>query len=229
MHCVSTVFLLFLTMDLRYIDIHTHSVCAAANVLSLRNIIVSKDDLPDTYCSVGIHPWYIDNERQQYVELEQYATEKQVLGIGECGLDKMVAIPWNKQVEVFEQQIALAEHLRKPLLIHCVRSYQEVFMLLDGVTVPVVFHGFNKKIELARQIIQKGYYLSLGASIFGGLLDEHIHQLPLNKIFLETDDKPIEIMDVYMYFCAVRKMPLSELQEELAANFERVFKYSVLI
>jgi len=215
-------------LDLPYIDIHTHHTVSEAGVFAVKNIIISEDDLPDSCCSVGIHPWYIAEKGQQYAILEKYVQEKQVVAIGECGLDKVVEVAWDKQVEVFKQQIALAERHRKPLVIHCVKAYAEVLSLLHDVSVPVVFHGFNKNMELALQLIQKGYYLSLGTAILGGRLDLHIQQLPLDRLFLETDDKPVAIMDVYAYFCTVRKMSLPELKQQMVANFERVFKYPVL-
>ncbi|GGH24379.1 TatD family deoxyribonuclease [Sphingobacterium alkalisoli] len=218
-------------MHTPYIDIHTHCRNEQHDVLSLQNCIVGKDYFPSVACSVGIHPWYIDIDfDKQCNALETYAARENVLAIGECGLDKLTKTKWEKQIKCFEQQIQLANIIGKPLIIHCVRAYQETFQVLlqQKVTVPVIFHGFNKNIALAQSVLKQGYLISLGADMLKGAKNNLITNLPLEKIFLETDDKSISIVDIYTYFCAARKISIDQLRNELAQNFQNVFKYSYL-
>lgn len=211
-----------------YIDIHTHHQQVDKGTFQLQNIIIGKDTLPMHPCSVGIHPWYINSDVEaQFALLEDSARHKNVLAVGECGLDKLCETDWKLQTDVFQRQIAIAESLQKPLIMHCVRAYQEVQKVLKRTTQPIVFHRFNKNIELAQQLLQQGYYLSLGAEILRGKMDAHIRELPLEKIFLETDDKAISIIEIYAYFCTVRKINPIHLKEQIGKNFEKVFKYVV--
>lgn len=218
-------------MSSPYINIHTHCTLAPTKqIFPLPNVIISKNYLFPHPCSLGIHPWYIEqNVTAQLDALHQYGKKKQVLAIGECGLDKLCDTAWALQEVIFREQIRYANIVQKPLIIHCVRAYQECLRVLqeENVQVPVVFHGFEKKIELASQILDFGYFLSLGASLLSGHKDELIQEVPLDKILLETDDKSINIIDIYAYFCRVRKIELQVLKEQLYQNFTHIFNYSI--
>ena len=216
-------------MPAPYINIHTHqSVTSNTPELSLPNVIISKNYLFSHPCSLGIHPWYIEkNSTAQLDALYKYGKKEQVLAIGECGLDKLCDTPWSVQETMFRKQITYANSIRKPLIIHCVRAYNECLAILkqENVCVPVIFHGFDKNIELASQIIRHGYFLSLGPSIQSHKKESLIKQIPLQHIFLETDDKPVHIIEIYAYFCRVRKIEEDLLKEQLYQNFMRIFSF----
>lgn len=218
-------------MSLPYINIHTHCTLAPTpQLFSLPNVIISKNYLFPHPCSLGIHPWYIEEQPTAQLDaLHQYGKKRQVLAIGECGLDKLCHTAWSLQEMVFREQIRYANSIQKPLIIHCVRAYQECLLILreEKVEVPVLFHGFQKKTELAMQLLNEGYYLSLGPSLLSGNKDELIQRLPLEKILLETDDKSISIMDIYAYFCRVQKIELELLKEQLYQNFTHIFRYPI--
>lgn len=215
-------------MSSKFIDIHTHNNLQNDTTFRLVNTIVSKDKYPDSICSAGIHPWYIDeNIELQFNTLQELAAHRNTIAIGECGLDKMCTIAWETQIDIFERQITLANQLNKPLIIHCVKAYAETLQLLKKARIPVIFHGFNKNIALANQILQQNHYISLGGDIINGRLDEHIQTLPTDRIFLETDNKSIEIVDIFTYFCGVRKLEVTQLKQQIALNFEQVFKFSI--
>ena len=150
-----------------YIDIHTHK--QHSKTASIVNCLSNFSQLPASgFYSVGIHPWYINKETEkQFIELTAISQQAKVLAIGECGLDKVCKTDFALQQPYFIKQIQLAHTLHKPLIIHCVRAYNEVMQILaqQKVQVPVIFHGFNKKNNaLAQELIAKGYYLQ--TSIF---------------------------------------------------------------
>lgn len=218
-------------MSSPYINIHTHCTLESTEqVFSLPNVIISKNYLFSHPCSLGIHPWYIERDATAQLDaLHQHGKKEQILAIGECGLDKLCDTAWSLQERVFRKQIAYANRIQKPLIIHCVRAYQECLMLLkqEQVTVPVIFHGFEKKPSLAKQIFKEGYFISLGATLLSGKKDDLIQQVPLNKILLETDNKSINIIEIYTYFCRVRKIELPLLKEQLYQNFKYIFNYPI--
>ncbi|MCA5006770.1 TatD family hydrolase [Sphingobacterium bovistauri] len=216
---------------LPYIDIHTHQLQEDLNAFQLLNCIIGREQFSSEVCSVGIHPWYVNKDVEaQFDLLKSHASAKNVLAIGECGLDKITETNWDVQIEIFERQIQLANELQKPLIIHSVRTYQDIFAVLktQKVVVPVIFHGFNKNIELAYSILNRGYYISFGTSILQGNQDILLQSIDLDKIFFETDNKSTNVVDIYSYFCTVRKISLSDLQEQIVKNFENVFRYNIL-
>ena len=212
-----------------FIDIHSHQQNnTQPGDLTLVNCMVSKDYLNQFPASAGIHPWYIDDNFQVQMEaLELYLAKDGVLAVGECGLDKNISADFQKQIMAFEKQIELANQLGKPLIIHCVRAYSEVFscLLKKKVQVPVIFHGFSKKWVLAEQLLKHGFYISLGPQILKSEMDELISHIPLDKLFLETDDKSFKISDIYAYFCRARNLSQSQLQEQIMLNFSQIFNY----
>lgn len=222
-----SVFLLHLLMPSPYINVHTHEYIENTETeFSLPNIIIGSDVQTTQLCSVGIHPHYITSSPlAQLNQLRHAIKETRVIAIGECGLDKLCKSDWKTQVMTFRAQIAIANQVNKPLIIHCVRAYQECLKILneEKVQVPVIFHGFNKHLQLAEQILKEGYYLSLDPIIIHGKKDALIEKLPLEKIFLETDGKAIKITAIYTYFCEVRKIGLNQLKEQINRNFKNVF------
>lgn len=180
-------------------------------------------------CSMGIHPWYIDPTglNRQLEELAKYATMPNVIAIGECGLDKVTETDWQWQVTAFEAQIVLANQLKKPLIIHCVKAFDELLQLLKmhQVQVPVVFHGYNKNIELAERIIKAGYCLSFGSALLreGSNASITLQTIPVDRFFLESDDAPIDIADIYTAAASLLKTEPDALILQLQNNFHRVF------
>lgn len=211
-----------------FIDVHTHfGTDTALSVRRIRNVIVGKEEIMDEPCSVGIHPWYIFDEGKAQLDMFQQmlCDNPSILAIGECGLDKITDTPWQTQESVFFAQLVLATEFAKPVIVHCVRAYQEVIeqIKVAKMATPIIMHGFNKSKELAEQLLQQSFYLSLGADILRGRQDQLIRSIPLGRLFLETDNSDIPISQIYTYFCRVRNLSMDELQAQLWSNFEEVF------
>ncbi len=211
---------------MKYIDIHTHRKKDNKNIFSLQNISPEEFIQPAGYeknsFSAGIHPWYIDTTVKDKINtLKQIASNPAVLAIGETGLDRICKTDFDLQKEVFNAQISIAKTVKKPLIIHCVRAYNDVLQLLKKAQtdIPVLFHGFRGKPLLAKELINAGFYLS-----FGGLFNEEsLKQTPLERIFLETDDTNGEIEKTYTLAAKTRGIPVEELVGIVNENFERCF------
>jgi TatD DNase family protein len=203
-------------------NIHTHIVHPLEEeVVSLYENFPQCLDLSS--CSLGLHPWYLEQAERDWEVLQQYATYSHVMAIGECGLDKVCGTPWERQQQYFQLQIGLANRLNKPLIIHCVKAYAECMAELQAAKVPVVFHGFNKSIEPAQMLLSKGYYLSFGHSLFREGYGDILNQVPPERIFLETDDKTdISIEDVYKRAAELLNFPLDALILQLEKNYQNI-------
>lgn len=177
------------------------------------------------YFSVGIHPW--DAEQGfSFLELENLITHPHCLAIGECGLDKLKGAGIEIQKKIFLQQLELALRYQKPVLIHCVKAFDELVEFCKPYTakVPLIIHGFNKSHQLAIQLIRQGFYLSLGSSVLNKK-EVDLQLLPLETIFFETDThNDLSIRDVYQQASLVFNIPEDELKAKIYSNFITLFK-----
>ncbi len=217
---------------MRYFNLHTHHNPAESDTVAIVNQYPQNFDENAEFFSIGIHPWYID-EKSFAVDLEMMELQMQMencLAIGECGLDKKVAVPFEKQMEVFEAQLALAEKYKKPVIIHCVAAFSEVILAKRKmkIDVPMIIHGFSKNTTTAKQLLDHGFYLSFGKSM---LLNPDLKMVflsvPDSRIFLETDNMNIGITDLYARAADYKNSTVAEVQEVIATNVKKVFNLSL--
>ena len=171
-----------------YPNIHTHK---ARHSQEVQNCF-PEDTYEQGVFSVGIHPCYIKGEgREQWEQVVARATHPLCVAIGECGLDKRAATPLPEQTALFEQHIALAELLHKPLIIHCVKSYGELIGLRkkSDATGLWILHGFHKSEALAHELLKVGIKLSFNITLLHDPRLKHlVETLPREDFFFETDE-----------------------------------------
>ena len=210
-------------------NVHSHHPAIDNEIFCVQNIGDDFDqDVTGRHVSMGLHPWYLHEVtwRGALEILQVNAVKSEVLAIGECGLDKLTAVAADLQLNVFRQQIVLAEQIHKPLVIHCVRAFSEVLVELKQVKVPVIFHGVNNKLSMIEPVIDSGHYLSFGKALLnknGSILDTFM-ATPLDKIFLETDDASTDIREIYKSAALIKKISEKEIVLQLEKNFETVFR-----
>lgn len=208
------------------INIHRHGP-AHTNEWAIENRHAHfQQPLPGFY-SAGIHPWYIDAHWETYLQqIHVLSTQPNMMAIGECGLDSICTTPFPLQQKVFAAQINLANQLNKPIIIHAVRTHEQVLQLLKKQHnhVPVIFHGYNKGLPLAIKIQEQGYYLSFGKDILKPATRHVLALLNPTQLFLETDDAPMAIETVYQQASAALNISIDELSLQLYKNRQRVFK-----
>lgn len=168
-------------------DIHTHSLRPNAIINS-----TPIDFNPQTgyYYSIGIHPWdSAETTRSLLTELDRLAMHPSILAIGECGIDKLRGAEAQRQIEIFTHHIHLAERLQKPLIIHSVKSYNEIIELHKAIkpTVAWIIHGFRANPTIATELLKCGIYLSYGNKYN----PESLKVTPRTHLLLETDTAEI--------------------------------------
>lgn len=176
--------------------------------------------------SLGLHPWYatIDKLELQMKYLTVLARQDNVKMIGECGLDKLKGENIDNQLLILERQITLSEELKKPLILHCARAFDELIAMKEKlkVNVPMIIHGFNKNEKLGAQMVAKGFYLSFGAAVLkensgaAKLISE------LDEFLLETDDSEITIEEIYHAVAEIKKCSIDELKAFIFANWKKL-------
>jgi TatD DNase family protein len=211
-----------------FINIHTHSQIYDAQI-ELVNLFIEKGDRTNNY-SYGLHPWYIDEHYENDLRrLNDIAKEKRCLAIGECGLDKLSKVDFELQEKVFIEHIRIANELNKPLIIHCVKAFNELIncLNLNDNTVPVIIHGFNNNENIARILTNEGYYFSFGKALLGyeSNAAKAIKAVGRKRFFLETDDTDLSIK--YVYLKAAELLGVNEeiIQAQIEDNFKNVFNF----
>lgn len=213
---------------MKFYNLHTHKFTNNPNVFELVNQYPWEFDETIPNYSIGIHPWYIDENRlaTDLQVIEEKLKLSECLALGECGLDKRIEVPMALQIEVFQKQIALAEKYQKPLVLHLVAAFDELIEIKKGlkISVPIVIHGFSKSEQLAKQLIDNGFYLSFGKYLLRNKEMETVFKsIPNDKFFLETDTIEETLEEVYQKAALCKTISLEELQKMVEKNWEKVF------
>ncbi len=217
---------------MKLIDFHTHKNEETENVISIINQYPVDFKRIYDRTSVGIHPWFIDINTidAEFKLLEQILANDECIAVGECGLDKKTNTPFRLQRAVFRKQLKLAEHYDKPVIIHCVSSFQQVIadkIALTTESLPLIVHGFSKKVEMAQQLIDNGFYLSFGSNLLKSkTLQNSFANCSHDKIFLETGSHAETIQEIYECAAKLLKMSVTELNQIIQMNFNTVFESS---
>lgn len=209
------------------INIHTHKYHHDVET-EVFNMIIGKDSLPAGIFSCGIHPWYIDQLKEQLSNLSATLKNKNCIGLGECGLDSIKGADSNLQIEAFESQIILAKELNKPLIIHCVKKYEAVANALVSNNYKDYFllHGFNAKPYTAHHYNKlPNAVFSFGAALLKpeSKAEQLFLKLPLEKCFFETDDSDERIENIYLRAAELKGLSIEEVIKQVSINFNRVF------
>lgn len=213
-----------------FLDLHTHKTSTKSGEITIQSLSLTNDiflAMPKKKSiSIGLHPWYASIEKLELhmKYLTVLARQDNVKMIGECGLDKIKGETLENQLIILAQQIALAEQLNKPLILHCVKSFAELITIKEKlkVKVPMIIHGFNKNETFGRQLLDKGFFLSFGASILKET--SSIAQLikELDFFFLETDDSQTGIEEIYNAVAKIKNISIDELKQVIFANWKRL-------
>lgn len=207
---------------MNYVDIHTHH-SSATNAIAVLNVY-PEDFNPQNgyYYSVGIHPW---NAHLASVEklnrLAECVAHKQVVAIGEVGIDKHAQASLSVQVELFKQQALLAEYVHKPLVIHVVKAMDELLAMKQLIKPiqPWIIHGFRGKSTVAQVYLNHGFYISFGEKF----QSETLQQIPTNRLLLETDESECTIQTIYQQVALCKKMPMEHLLQAIGTNVNLIF------
>lgn len=145
------------------------------------------------YAAVGWHPEDMDKLTDKaFAELEMLAEHPKCLAIGEIGLDYY----WDdthkaEQKELFKKQIELAIRLNKPVIVHDREAHGDSLEIVrDFSELRGVFHCFSGSVEMASELLKRGWYLGFDGPITYKNARKAIEVLefcPLDKIVIETD------------------------------------------
>lgn len=213
-------------METPFINIHTHTAKSDDNLIQIVNLNLNRPCPEQGHYSYGIHPWTLDKADFQVNEalnkLKEDLQRPQVIALGEAGLDKFHA-DFERQVKVFEQQIVLSENLKKPMILHDVKSHNEIIALRKKhkAKQPWILHGFNGTEQDIRQLTGQGLYLSVGESLLHPerRVCKSLKNIPLELLFLETDMAETGIQTIYEATAKLLEMDINALKTQIFINF----------
>lgn len=216
-------------------DIHTHDAPSPnsdddeslrQNISYIVNVYplgfeYAKDNENYPWFSCGVHPWYSEDAEPQLKFLKEIAGDPRIVAIGEAGLDKLKGPDLKIQQPIFEQQVQLSEQLQKPLIIHCVKAWEELLHIkkLYKPRQPWIIHGYKGKVELAKQLLSHGFLLSINERFN----DDAIREIPLDRLFCETDISETSIEDIYSEVAKALNISVEVLALQIAENVKRTF------
>lgn len=217
-----------------FIDIHTHHLTYRDDLISIRSLDINEflinPSLTNQLFCIGLHPWYLNAENSSInlSKLEEVIHQQHLLAIGECGLDKIIDVDYNLQLAVFRSQILLSEKYNLPIILHQVKSHEELLKIKRELNPiqPWIVHGTRMKWSVAIELLNAGMYLSFGHHLLKPephLIDTFL-QTPNDKIFLETDNSSIAIDDIFTAAAEIKSIELANIKEIVYQNFKTVFK-----
>ncbi|MBP5535639.1 MAG: TatD family hydrolase [Bacteroidales bacterium] len=197
------------------IDFHTHTKVAEGVV---------------TPRAFGLHPWHLSDS---YRDTPLAAFEEAEM-VGECGLDYCCTTDRELQREAFEWQIAIAERLRKPVVVHCVRAQEELLRIrhtwrgADGKRArqPWVVHGFIGNSRQAAELLRAGIQVSIGAALLDSRREKvrnTVAWLGASRLLLETDMDTCGIRQVYEAAADILHNTVEELADAIKEVYAALF------
>lgn len=218
-----------------FVDFHTHKTKVESNVFSICSHSVGNPrNYGEQFLSVGLHPWDISkvDVETAIAEVESLMDREGVIMVGECGLDHCHGVSMAVQQQVFERHVLLSEQYAKPLVIHCVRAFDELLALKKRHKPQQtwVVHGFANNISIARRLVSEGILLSFGQNLFNpnGNSAKIIRQMTEIPFFLETDDCSISIVEVYARAAEVLQTEVQKLQNMMLHNMEEILNRRII-
>lgn len=214
---------------MKYIDLHTHRLTEADDI-EILNIFAQ--DIPkaelEFLFSAGLHPWHIGqvNPEDCISAVERISGMKNMIAIGECGLDRSISTDFAIQEMIFREQIRIAKNQSKCLIIHCVRAYSDVINLKIKTKseVPWILHGYHGNLETTRSLVKHGFYFSVGERLLKNVSSHSVFRtIPTERLFLETDDSEISIRQIYLSASQILKIEKEILINLIFSNFKSIF------
>ena len=192
------------------------------------------------YGAIGIHPENIDSYKDEDISfVEKNVSNKKILAIGEIGLDyHYTKDNRDKQINLFESQLLIAEKNNIPVIIHSRDATQDTINIIKKYKVNGVIHSFSGSLETAKEYIKLGFLLGINGVITfkNSKLKEVIKEISLDNIVLETDspylspepyrgkqNNPSNIINIAKYICNLKNITLEELCEITNNNIKRIF------
>ncbi len=222
----------------------THMLCVACTPAEYAPMRQAVEPYPGIYTACGVHPLNLEEASDwQEDELISILQDDRAVALGETGLDYHYA-PESRQQQLssFARQIDLALELKKPLIIHARNAHQDTVSLMragNARDVGGVMHCFCDEVEMARQCLDLGFYISFSGIVTfkaGENVREVARYVPLDRMLVETDcpylapvpvrgveNEPAFVRYTLEFLAALKGVEAKKLAQLTACNFASLF------
>jgi TatD DNase family protein len=221
-----------------------HMLCVCVTLTKFPEILAIAKQYPQVSASVGLHPTEITAHEPSVETLLNYAQHKEVVAIGETGLDYYRSenedMSWQRAR--FANHIAVAKQIKKPLIIHTRAAQADTIAMMQSESaqdIGGVMHCFTEDWEMAKQALDLGFYISIsGIVTFKNALQvqDVAKKVPLDRLLIETDapylapvpfrgkpNQPGYIKHTAQYIAELRGIPFAELAQTTTQNYFSLF------
>ncbi|SDK27108.1 TatD family hydrolase [Microbulbifer yueqingensis] len=220
-------------------------VIPGVSVSQWQSLFALLQGCPDWYGAVGVHPWWVRDldasEEELKQQLLQWGHGERCIAVGECGLDRAIDTPLERQQAVLRVHLAAAAELQLPVILHVHRYHAELLAMLKEFHLPRggVIHAFSGSEEIAREYWKQGFYLGIGGTITyprAAKTRRSVAAAPLESLVLESDapDMPLNgrqgernspeyLPEILAELARLREMPVEEVAVQARRNTERLF------
>ncbi|MBF7072906.1 TatD family hydrolase [Glaciecola sp. MH2013] len=219
-----------------------HMLCVAVSVKEFESMRKAVAGFDNVSLSCGVHPLH-NEDVTDYDTLLEHAKRDDVVAVGETGLDYFYSAETKDiQKNSFIDHIKVANEVNKPLIIHTRDAREDTISLLKqykNETTNGVLHCFTESLEMAKEAISLGFYISIsGIVTFASAkeLQETVKLLPLERLLIETDspwlapvphrgkeNEPANVVDVAYFISELKGISVSELAKATTDNFYKLF------
>lgn len=230
----------------------TRMLITGSSLASTQSAIALVQRYPEQMrCTAGVHPHHaVDLDPAQLQAFNELARRPEVVAVGECGLDYFRNFsPHPAQLEAFEQQLALAAEVRKPVFLHQRDAHQDFMTVMRRHRARLtggVAHCFTDGLEQARAYLDLDLYIGITGWICderrGHHLREVVRQIPAERLLIETDapyllprdlhpkpqsrrNEPMYLPHVLAAIAEARGESVETLAEITTANALRLFNW----
>lgn len=192
----------------------------------------------NVWCTIGIHPEYAPTDADAYLT-DDVLSNPRVVGIGEIGLDYHYGTDNRMaQIELFRRQLDIARRCGLPVAIHTREAEDDTAEILTG-DVPGVMHCYTSSWELARKMLDRGFFFSASGILTfknSDAVRETFRKIPLDRIVIETDGpycapvphrgkscEPFMVADTARVLADLHGVDMATLDTILAENTGRLY------
>ncbi|AEH39814.1 putative deoxyribonuclease [Buchnera aphidicola (Cinara tujafilina)] len=168
-------------------------LAVSTSVQDFKNLKYFTKGQKNIFLSCGLHPIY-KHKKSDILDLENLSRQHIVIAIGETGLDFYRSLQKKReQIKLFEKHIYISKKLKKPIIIHSRCAKKETISALYSCHIKEtsgILHSFNEDIDMARKILDLGFYISFSGIITfknADYLRKVLNFIPINRLLIETD------------------------------------------
>ncbi len=216
-----------------------------STIESLNRCLTLAREYPQIYCALGIHPTECAPVTEEvFADLKRKLSSPKAVAVGEIGLDYYWDTPERElQRYWFRRQLALAEEVSLPVVIHSREAAEETFRILEKEYHGTgVVHCYSYSAEMAKEYVKRGWYIGVGGVVTyknARKLVETVETIPMERIVLETDcpylspvpyrgkrNSSANLPLVVKKIAEIREIPEEEVIRITEKNAERLYGFT---